>query len=312
MVANGLGVRFGSGIQNLTVFAKIATLVAVTGIAAFFDPETASRDPDVVAAGSSGLGVVALIFAALVPAFFTFGGWQHALWMAGEVRRPRRDVPLSIVVGVLVVIVVYLMVNWAYLELLGYEGVVGSEAIAADAVAVVFPGGGRRLIAGAVAVSAFGVLNAQLLSGPRLLYGMARDGRFFRTFAQVHARFRTPVPAIVLLGLMACTLLVAAGGRGLGQLLAWVVVIDGVFFALTGAALIVLRHKRSEADRPVRVPLYPLVPLLFVAGEVGVVTGAALDPQLRLPALVGAGWIAIAMAFYLIWFRRSGAPGQPV
>ncbi len=304
VVANCMGVRFGSGIQNLTVVAKIVTLVAVTGLAVLFTTGTAPVDPVAEAPGPapSGFGAVAAIFAALVPAFFAFGGWQTALWMAGEVRRPRRNVPLSIVGGVLVVVVVYLMVNWAYLKLLGYRGVVESEAIAADAVASVFPGAGRRIIAAAVAVSAFGVLNAQLLAGPRLVYGMARDGRFFRPFARVHSRYGTPVAAIVLIGVMASVLLVTAGARGLGPLLAWVVVIDGIFFAMTGTALIVLRHRRPDADRPMRVPLF--VPILFVAGEGGIVLGATLDPSLRWPAVIGAAWILVALGFYLIWFRK--------
>lgn len=313
IVANAAGVRWGAGIQNATVFAKVATLLVVTLMAVFAgDAGVAVAPAGDVGAASPGLGVIGLVFAALVPAFFSFGGWQHALWIGGEIRDPARNVPRAIVVGVGIVVVVYVLVNWAYLRLLGYDGVVGSPALAADAVAVVSPGLGPGLVAAAVAVSAFGVLNAQLLSGPRLVQGMAADGRFFRVFAVVDARFATPIPAILLIGVMALALLGAShlpfvGSDPLDQLLTGVVLIDGLFFALTGAALIVLRFRRPDETRPVRVPLYPFVPVLFVLGELGIVAGAYLDPEARKAALVGLAWIVVAGACYLVFFRGTSA-----
>ena len=159
-MANAAGVRWGVGIQNLTVLAKVATLLVVTLLAASAAPAAFETAAEATEGGAESPGLVRLIFMALVPAFFAFGGWQHALWIAGEVRQPRRNVPLSIVGGVMVVVIVYLLVNWAYLRLLGYEGVTGSTALAADAVARVWPGAGRQIVAAAVAISAFGVLNA--------------------------------------------------------------------------------------------------------------------------------------------------------
>ncbi len=308
LTANALGVRWGARIQNLTVVAKVATLLSVTVLAAVLGAGGGPVDEagDAVS-GVVRAGVVGAIFAGLVPALFSFGGWQHALWMAGEVRRPRRNVPRAIVGGVLVVVIVYVLVNWAYLHLLGYDGVVASKAIAADAVAVVWPGVGKRFVALAVAVSAFGVLNAQLLAGPRLVYAMARDGRFFRPFALVSARFGTPVAAIGLIGGLALVLLVAAGERAVVRLLTGVVFIDAIFFVLTAAALLVLRRRRPAARRPVRVPLYPLVPLLFIVGELGVITGAALDPTVRVAAVIGLAWIVAGTVCYLLFFRGSQA-----
>lgn len=243
-----------------------------------------------------------MLFTSLVPALFAFGGWQHALWIGGEVRRAQHVVPWAIIAGVSIVVAVYLLVNWAYLRLLGYHGVAGSEALAADAVSAVWPGIGRRATAAAVALSAFGVLNAQLLSGPRLIYGMARDGRFFAPMASVSARFGTPVPAILLLGITAFVLLLAAGPSGMEKLLTGVVFVDGVFFILTGAALFVLRKKRPGAARPVRVPGYPVVPLLFVLCEGGVIAGAYRNPQAREAALIGVAWIGAAALCYYLFF----------
>ena len=207
--ANALGVRWGSRIQNLTVCAKLLTLVVVTFLAVLAEPMSSSGAVEVIEDSSSQKHPLLLICAALLPAFFAYGGWQHALWMAGEIRQPKRNVPLAIVGGVLIVVTAYLLVNWAYLHLLGYQGVVESGTLAADAVASVWPKVGARLAGVAVAISAFGVLNAQLLSGPRLIHEMARDGRFFRSFAAVNRRFNTPLTSIALLGVLALVLLFA-------------------------------------------------------------------------------------------------------
>jgi len=237
-----------------------------------------------------------------VPCLFSYGGWQQALWISGEVKEPHKNLPRSILGGVLIVVAVYLLANWAFLRLLGAPAVASSKALAADAVAVVLPGLGRRLVAAAVAVSAFGVLNAQLLTGPRLVYGMACDGRFFTPFARLSTRFGTPQAAIALLGLTALALLLAAGPGGIDRLLNGLVFIDGVFFALTGAALLVLR-RRGLAGGSFRVPGYPVIPILFVLGELGVVAGAYLDPSVRGAAFIGLAWIAGAALLYALRFR---------
>ena len=242
--ANIVGVRFGSAVQNATVVAKVAALLLVALVAAWYGPQQAARSSATQPAGAAGW--LATLFAAMVPVIFSYGGWQHALWIGGEIRNPRRNLPLAILVGVAVVVAVYLLANWAYFALLGYQGVVQAQALAAEAVAAVWPQAGQRFVAAAVAVSAFGVLNAQLLSGPRLAHGMARDGRFFAAFGVTSERFHTPAGAILLLAGLGLGLLLIAGQRAVDRLLTGVVLVDSVFFALTGAALLVL----SRAGRP--------------------------------------------------------------
>jgi APA family basic amino acid/polyamine antiporter len=245
------------------------------------------------------------VSAALVPVLFSYGGWQHALWIAGEVRKPQRDVPFAILTGTIVVIIVYLLANWAYLKLLGFSQVSESKALAADAVAVVWPTVGKRVVAGAVALSAFGVLNAQFLTGPRLVYRMALEGQFFKPFMWVSPRFATPVPAILLLGAVPLVLLLTAGPNGADKILTGAVLIDGIFFALTALALLVLRRKQPDAPRSVRVPGYPFVPLLFFVGEIAVVIGAFTDPKVRSAAGIGLIWVAGAAVCYALFFRKG-------
>lgn len=310
-LANAWGVRWGAGIQNLTVAAKLATLAAVTLVAAAFAP-AAAGPAAVIAAVGGGAAVssspLVLLFAAIVPSFFAYGGWQHALWIAGEVREPRRNLPLAIIGGVLIVVVAYLLVNWAYLRLLGYDAVTRSGALAADAIARVWPQSGRRVTAAAVAMSAFGVLNAQLLSGPRLVYRMALDGRFFGSFAHVSERRGTPLPAVLLLGGLGLSLLLLAAAfstsafHAIDRLTTGVVFIDGVFFALTGMAIFVL-NRRGTMDR-MRLG-YPWIPAVFIAGEIGIIFGAYADASTRSAAVIGVGWIFAALLVFVLFFRRE-------
>jgi APA family basic amino acid/polyamine antiporter len=327
VITNSVGVVWGAAVQNATVIAKLATLGIVVALALVSEPAAdafggASTQPAAPAETALWDAYIMPLLAALAPVMFSFGGWQHALWIAGEIKEPRTNVPRAILLGVGIVTVVYLAVNWAYLHLLGYERVCNSQALAADAVSRVWPELGKRFVAGAIAVSAFGVLNAQLLSGPRLVCGLARDGRFFAVFGRVVNPWKTPLAAIVLLGGVGLAMLLIAGASRMDQVASGVVLIDSLFFLLTGLALLVLRRRRPAASRPVRVPLYPVVPILFVLGELAVIVGTISHPKYRQNAYIGAIWIAIALAMYLVMFRRrrsdsagedaaSAAGGQP-
>jgi APA family basic amino acid/polyamine antiporter len=162
-----------------------------------------------------------------------------------------------------------------------------------------------------VALSAFGVLNVQILSGPRLLYGMARDGRFFSVFGKPHPRFATPAAALALVGGIAAALVLIAGKNAIDRLLTGVVIVDAVFFALTGAAVIVLRRRRRDADRPVRVPLYPVVPAIFVALEIAVVFGAFQIEATRTAAWIGLFTIAFSVVLFVLRFRHVSRSSPP-
>ena len=299
--ANILGVRWGAIIQNTTVVAKIAALLLIAALALFVARDVVPPSATGLDAPASSKGM--RLFAGLVPTLFAYGGWQYALWVGGEVKNPRRNVPLAIIVGVAIVVAVYTLVNWAYLRLLGFDGVANSSALAADAVSAAWPGVGGRMIALAVALSAFGVLNVQILSGPRLLYGMARDGRFFSVFGVAHPRFATPALAIAFVASISAALILLAGKGGIDKLLTGLVLIDAVFFGLTGLALIVLRRKRPTADRPVRTPLYPFVPILFLMFECLIIYGAFRMGAAA--AWIGVLWIAASVACYALFFRRT-------
>jgi APA family basic amino acid/polyamine antiporter len=132
---------------------------------------------------------------------------------------------------------------------------------------------------------------------------MARDGRFFAPFARLSPTFGTPIAAILLLGLTAIALLVAAGAEAVDRLTTGAVFIDGIFFSLTGLALIILRRRTGPPDG-FRVPLYPIVPLAFVLGEFGLLAGALMNKETLAASIIGVGWIIGAALIYAFFFRR--------
>jgi len=320
ITANILGVRWGSRIQNLTVFSKVLTLCAVIALALFLAPDPSTSPAPSPAQSMAGIQKSAFLalLAALVPTFFSYGGFQQGLWIAGEVKDPRRNLPRAILGGVVLVVIVYVAANWAYLRLLGVERVAGSQALASDAVSVIYPAYAPRVMAAAVAVSAFGVLNAQFLSAPRLLFGMARDRLFFKPFAQLDPRFGTPAAAIWLMGGLSYLVLwgtIAAKSysttlaSAVDLIINGVMAFDGLFFAATGAALFIFRARENrEGGSPFsgfRVPALPVLGGVFVLGTLGVVAGSFVDDATRFAAFVGLSYILFAAVIYYAFFRQQ-------
>jgi APA family basic amino acid/polyamine antiporter len=306
--ANVVGVRTGARVQDATVVAKLVMLGALVAVAILVEPGAPPARPAAPASGTP-LGFVAL-FAGVTLTLFAYGGGQQALWMAGEVIDAPRTVPRAILLGVGIVIATYLAANWAYLDLLGFEGVRQAKALAAEAFSVASPGLGRRIAALAVAISAFGVLNAQFLTGPRLTWAMAHDGQFWAPFTRLHARFGTPVPAILLLGVLASALTLGLGLERTDVLTTGVVVVDAAFFALTGLALPLLRRRTAPNERG---PGWVAgAAIAFAVLQLMAITASVLARDVRVVALTGIAWIGVAAITWAIFFRRRGAaPAGP-
>jgi APA family basic amino acid/polyamine antiporter len=309
---NVVGVSPGAMTQNLLTVLKlaaVATLVAV-GLAA---PAATIPLPDAatsaaLAAPSGAAGIAAALGMALVPVLFAYGGWQQANFVAEEMVAPERNLPRALVLGVLVVVAAYLLVNVAYLRALGVDGLARSAAPAADTMAVYLGAPGRRLITIGIVVSALGFLDLVILVSPRVYQAMARDGLFFRSFATLHPRFRTPVAAIAFQGAWA-VVLVFSGGYG--QLLDYVTFADWIFFAAAAATLFVFRRRdgagppdAAKAPPGARLPLYPWSLLFFLAAAAYVVLGAVVSNPGN--ALRGAGLVALGIPVHWFWKGRKG------
>lgn len=281
-LANVVGLRVGKWLQNGLIVLKVAALVVLVGVALW----AAASAPPAAVPAPSGRPWPAMLAAAMLPVLFATGGWQQGSFVAGAARNPR-SVPLGILGGVLVVVVVYLAINHAYLSLLGFERARSSPAIGAAAAEVALGTGGARVLAGVVVLSAAGILNTICLAPPYVLYAMAEAGCFPAAFGRLHPRFGTPVLGVLGQGIWAVALLLAVhlvvewGGFGttvdsLDFVCSGVVFVDWLAYGAVGAALLVLRGRGAEsAARQCTLPGGGAAAALFVAGAAAVAVGAA-------------------------------------
>jgi len=302
---NYVGVKPGSRLLNVFVILKLVPLGLLIGVGLLFSgaqPAAATR----VAADTAGAGSPPLLLAfgaALIPVMFTYGGWQNANYVTEEMKDPVRDLPTSLLAGTGIVVLVYAAVNWVYLHTLGHAGLAATETPASDTARILFGPTGNFLITLGIAVSTFGFLNLTMLAPTRVYYAMARDGLFPERVARLHPRFDTPSVAIVVQALWAIAL-VATGTYG--ELLDYVISADWIFFGMAGASLFVFRRRLPVSQRAAgvfRAPGYPLVPGLFVAVSVLIVSSVFWNsPRL---SLIGLGVLAAGVPAYLFWNRKQ-------
>jgi len=295
---NILRVRAAEVFTNMFTGVKLLGIAVVAGVGLFFGRVDVNLP---AAAPASESGSLAAAFGlALIGVLWSYGGWQHASFVAGEARDARRTIPRAMILGAVVVAVVYLLANLAYLKLLPVPAIAASDSVAADAVAGVLPFGGG-LIALMIAVSTFGTLGIYTLSAPRIYYAMARDGLFFEGLARVHPRFRTPVNAILTQSAWAVVLLLFWGT--FEDLITYVVFTDWVFFCLTAVAIFVFRRREPERPRPYRTLGYPVVPLIFIVITFLFVVNALIEKPRH--AWAGLIFLIIALPVFA-YFKRIG------
>jgi amino acid transporter len=290
-------VRFGAVVLNAVTWAKVAMLVVLSSVAMRFagDANTAAASlaPDSATPPSwSALGL------ALILVMGAYDGWQWVPQLAGEMRHPARSLPRALGVGVLVVIAVYLMTNTANLLVLAVAGLETSMLPTSDVARRLAGGPGASFAAALIALSTFGSNHAGMMTDPRVFFAMAEDGLFVRAVAAVHPRHRTPYVAIALIG---------AGGiiylfvRTLEELVGTLILGMWPFLALTVAAVIVQRRRQPDLIRPYRVPLYPILPLVFLTVCAGLFASSLVEQPLF--TLVNIAVLVAGLPVYWVWRR---------
>jgi APA family basic amino acid/polyamine antiporter len=307
-VVNCLGVTFGAVTQNIFTLLKLAALamVIIAGVGALGATPAACVGCAALAAPVGTGAMIGAVATALVPVLFAYGGWQQTNFIAEELIEPEKNLPRALVLGVVAVVVVYVLANVAYLSALGVEGLAASAAPAADTMSVLLGPVGRVVITAGIACSTFGFLNLVILVTPRVFQAMAADGLFFERFARLNPKSRTPVAAIIFLGLWSAVLVYS--GK-YGALLDYVVFADWIFFGTTALTLIVFRRRDHGRMTPFRLPGYPGTLALFVAAAVYVVVGSVRSNPGN--ALRGLGLLALGVPVFYSWARSKARRGAP-
>jgi APA family basic amino acid/polyamine antiporter len=290
--------KFGEIFSNIFTGLKLVGILIIIGCGIIFGSSDISYKEFSIGFGSnsslSGFGV------ALVGVLFSYGGWQHASFLAGETKNPSRNVPIAMITGALIVIVIYLLVNVSYMLLLPVNKIAASQQVAAEAISTVLPFGGM-LVAGIIAISTLGTIGIYTLSAPRIYYAMAEDGLFFRKIADVHPRFKTPINAIIAQSVWSIVLLLFWGT--FEDLITYTVSVEWIFFTLAAIGIFIFRKKLKNADRPYKTFGYPVTPLIFICINIWFVTNIMINKPLHIA--IGIGFLILGIPFYLFFKRKN-------
>ncbi|HEV2805904.1 MAG TPA: amino acid permease [Chthoniobacterales bacterium] len=329
---NTRGLNLGKIVQNIFTTAKTGGLIALillgiivgfrsgAGSANFSDLWTLRGNLDEVGPGLTAVTAFGLFVGICVTqtqSLFSADAWNNITFIAGEVRNPRRNVPLSLAFGTFLVIGLYLLANVAYLAALPWSSIqhAPSDRVASETANAIFPGTGATIMAVVIMISTFGCNNGLILAGARAYYAMARDGLFFRRVGELNKN-HVPAWGLIIQGIWAGILVLprtvktdAAGnvtgyGNLYGNLLDYVISAALIFYILTIIGLFVLRRKRPDAERPYKAFGYPIVPALYIIGaSVILVVLFIYQTATTWPGLI---IVLTGVPIYFLW-RKSDA-----
>lgn len=296
---NCFGLKSGARVQNSFTFLKIATIGAIALLALTKGNLANLTSIGHLPALSDMAGPIGL---ALVAVLWSYDGWIEITYVAGEVQDPQKNMPRSLILSTLLVILCYVIVNLAFFSILSVEEISKSALVAADAFTSTIGPAGAALAAIAVMIAAFGCNNGMVLSGARIYYAMASERVFFRSLARVHPRYHTPVLALIVQGVWA-SLLVLTGT--FDQLFTYVIFSSWIFYAMAAGAVLVLRRTSPHVSRPYRAWGYPYTPVVFILFSLYLVINTLIqDPR---DGIIGLGIILLGLPAYAYWSRKQSA-----
>ena len=302
---NMLNTRAGAGFLRYITWLKLGVLGLIVVWALAFRLGSWSRFVPFVAQRPGSSPLLPAIAGALVAAFYSYGGWWDVSKIAGEVKEPARTLPRALTLGVLAVVTAYVLISGVFVYLVPPESVTSDHTFVAQAGAVLFGQAGANLLAGAVVLCVVGGMAAMVMLCPRVYYAMANDGVFLKAVAQLHPRFGTPVRAIGIMGLMT-SLLIALGA--FEQIIAYFLFVAVLFIGLTVSTLFIFRRLGTPA--PVRTPLYPITPLIFLVQVVALLLAILMSTPWQ--ALLGCAVVLLGLPVYTLLQREHVLPVEDV
>jgi APA family basic amino acid/polyamine antiporter len=266
---NCVGVRAGSGVQSFFMVLRILAIMMIVCCGAWFLFRSPAPHPSwhPLLDRPASFDLLTVFGAALIPVIFAYGGWQTSNYIASEIRKPRKNLPKALLLGVAGVIALYVSINIIYIEVLSPAGLAATTIPASAVMYATLGSFGATLIAAAIAISTVGFLSQAMLTNPRVAFAMAQDGLLPHTFARLGSRSHVPVPSIILQGVITSAAVLLGTFE---QLLSYVVVMDWLFFGLTASCIFVLRRREglaqesSNVEAGFRVPGHPWTTGLFV------------------------------------------------
>jgi amino acid transporter len=297
-VASYTGIRRAGALVNVMTSAKVLGLLAIIVIAlAIGLPRTGGHYTPAIPPGSFSIAAFGL---ALVSVLWVYDGWADVSFIAGEVKDPTRNLPRVLITGTLGIIVIYLLANLAYLAVLSVDEIAASPLVAADVAERILGTPGASFVSIVVMISTFGTLNAVMITGPRVIYATAADGMLFKPLGRVHPRFGTPHVSIATVTMIGVIFVMMGTFSQLTDAFVTAIV---PFYAMAVASVFAFR-RRANYNPTFRVPLYPVVPALFILSTIFLLGNAIIDPSSRWATLGVLGGILLGIPVYYMTVGR--------
>ncbi len=297
---NRYGVKLGARIQNVFTVTKIGSLAALILLGLFMLPKVAPNPAPFVPAAPV-LPFLAALLVVQTGSLFSADAWNSITFIAGEVKEPKRTVPTALFIGTTLVCLLYFLANLVYVKVLGPNAIATapSDRVGSAALQALLGPRGQSLMAGAILISMFGCMNGLVLAYARVTQAMASDGLFFGSASHLN---RHGVPGFSL-GIQTLWASVLCLSGSYGQLLDYVIFAALLFYVLTVGGVILSRLRDPELERPVKVPLYPVLPVLYIVGAVAIM-GALLiwKPAFTWP---GLALVLLGLPMYLLVRKKA-------
>jgi APA family basic amino acid/polyamine antiporter len=298
-IINIVDVKSGARFQNIFTFAKLGAILGVILLGLFleggstqnFSPLFTDR-PSLSLIGPLGLAMVAVLW--------TFDGWIFVTYVAGEVKNPERNIPLSLIFCMVIVVSVYIALNTVLVYVLGFDQMIGSELVMADAASKFIGGKGAAIVTIIILISLIGANNGFILTSARINYAMARDNRFFKQAAFIHPKFQSPANALIIQCIWACILTFSGT---FNQLITYIIFASWIFYGMSAGAVIILRKKKPDMDRPYKTPFYPWIPIIFILFAIFLTVNTILEAPRD--AAIGTGIILAGLPLYYYWKKND-------
>ncbi len=301
MLINFLGSKVGGAFQSITLICKLIPLLLIVlfglsrsgGVDFQLFPFESGKD----------LSLFSALGAGLLATMFAYDGWIHVGNIAGELKKPSKDLPKAISMGIIGIMAVYLLVNAVFLKTASIEGISGNSNAASDVATMIFGGFGGKLVTIGILISVYGTINGYTLTGMRLPYVMAKENRlpFSRLLGKLTNKTKIPLAAGILELLIAIGMMMIGGFDMLTDMLVFVI---WIFYTMVFIGVLILRKKEPNLKRPYKVPMYPVIPLIAIVGGVFIVASTLLTQT-----MLAASGIAITLAGIPVYLYLKGKHG---
>ncbi|WP_416827976.1 APC family permease [Ectobacillus polymachus] len=296
ILINIVSTRLGSRVQIIVTFAKLVPIFVIILFGLWKGQAHSLTAAAPMEFHAAGFG------AAILGTLWAYDGWVHVSNMAGEMKNAKTDLPRAIVIGLSMIILIYLLINMAIIQVLPFSEVVSSPKVASDTAVQLFGNSGAGFITAGIMISIIGALNGYIMTGIRIPYAMSRDGLFpfSSIFSRLHGTFKTPANILILEGLLAFIYLMTGSFETLTNL---AIFVTWIFFVMTVAGIFILRYKFKHVERPYQVPLFPVVPIIGIAGGIYIIISTFFTSTLD--ALIGIFVTIIGIPVYYAIKRKE-------